>query len=68
MSRWTCAPVGVSESSQPLAGNLEMMSPNTILGAAPEGVFVETALLDSETGKAKYTLGSKGHPSRAINQ
>jgi hypothetical protein len=28
---------------------------------------IETALLGLETGKAEFPLGSKGHPSRAIN-
>ena len=39
----------------------------TFLGAARRG-FVETALLGLETGKAEFPLGSKGHPSRAIDQ
>ncbi len=39
----------------------------TFLSAAHRD-FVETALLGSETGKAEFPLGSKGHPSRAIDQ
>jgi hypothetical protein len=44
-----------------------MKSPNTFLGAVPKEDFLETALLDLETGKAEFPLGSKGHPSRAID-
>ncbi len=66
MSRWTRALVFVSKSSRLLGGMLAMTSP------VPSWVlhhrdFVETALLGLETGKAAFPLGSKGHPSRAIN-
>jgi hypothetical protein len=67
MSHWTRDLVGAAESSRPLGGMLAMMSP------VPSWVLhhrdvLETALLGSETGKAEFLLGSKGHPSRAINR
>jgi hypothetical protein len=67
VSHWTYALVGALESSHPLGKMLAMMSP------VPSWVlhhrsFIETALLALNTGKAEFPLGSKGHPSRAINQ
>jgi hypothetical protein len=67
VSRWTHALVGALESSHPLGGMLAMTSP------IPSWVLhcrgsIETALLGLETGEADFPLGSKGHPSRAINQ
>jgi hypothetical protein len=67
MSCWTRALVGALESSCPLGGMLAMTSPVPSLVLHSRG-FVETALLGSETGKGEFPLGSKGHPSRAINR
>ena len=67
VSRWTCALVGGMESSRPLGRMMAMTSPIPSWVLHRKGV-VETALLGSETGKAEFLLGSKGHPSRAIDQ
>ncbi len=66
MSRWTPALVGASEIFCLLGGMLAKMSPVPSWVLHCRG-FAETALLGSETGKAEFPLGSKGHPSRAIN-
>jgi hypothetical protein len=66
MSRWRCALVGALESSPPLGGMLVMTSPVPSWVLHRRG-FVETSLLGSETGKAEFHLGSKGHPSRAFD-
>jgi hypothetical protein len=67
VSRWTRALVGALETSRPLGGMLAMTSPIPSWVLHRRG-FLETALLGLETGKAEFPLGSKGHPSRAINQ
>jgi hypothetical protein len=67
VSCWTHALVGALESSHPLGGMLAMMSPVPSWVLYHRG-FVETALLGLETGKAEFFLGSKGHPSRAIER
>jgi hypothetical protein len=59
--------VGALESSCPMGGMLAMTSPVPSWVLHHRG-FVETALLGLETGKAEFPLGSKGHPSRAIDQ
>jgi hypothetical protein len=66
MSRWRGALVGALESSRPLGGMLAMTSPIPSWVLHGRG-FIETALLGLETGKAEFPLGSKGHPSRAID-
>ena len=66
VSCWARALVGASESSRPLGGMLVMTSPVPSWVLHHRG-FVETVLLGSETGKAEFPLGSKGHSSRAIN-
>jgi hypothetical protein len=67
MSHWTRALVGALESSHLLGGMLAMTSPVPSWVLHQRG-FIETALLGLETGKAEFPLGSKGHPSRAIDQ
>jgi hypothetical protein len=61
VNRWTRALVGASKSSRRLGRMLVMTSPvpSCVLH---RGSVIETALLGLETGKAEFSLGSKGHP------
>jgi hypothetical protein len=66
VSCWTRALVGALESSHPFCGMLAMTSPVPSWVQRCRG-SVETTLLGSETGEVEFPLGSKGHPSGAID-